>query len=133
MTEQHILHAQPELALMIIGGRWKMPILWRLALRPVWRYGELKKDLSPISHKMLSQQLKELGESGLVERKLYPVVPPRVEYSLTDKGKLALPAIRALCHFYSDFLEHEDKQPPACIEPDLLLPTKQQKRKVTQP
>jgi len=119
MSEPQILHIQPELALAIIGGRWKMPILWRLALKPVWRYGELKRDLGLISHKMLSQQLKELAESGLVERKLYPVVPPRVEYSLTNKGRLALPAIRALCHFYSDFMEHEGKQSPTCVEPDL--------------
>lgn len=118
MSESKNLHMQPEAALTIIGGRWKMPILWRLALRPVWRYGELKRDLGTISHKMLSQQLKELGESGLVDRKLYPVVPPHVEYSLTEKGRLALPAIRALCHFYSDILQYEDRQPSTCIEPD---------------
>lgn len=119
MSELKILHGQPEVALSIIGGRWKMPILWRLALKPVWRYGELKRDLGTISHKMLSQQLKELSESGLIERTLYPVVPPRVEYSLTNKGKLALPAIRALCNFYSDFLQYENKQSPVCIESDL--------------
>lgn len=116
MAESKILHTQPEAALSIIGGRWKMPIIWRLSLKPAWRYGELKRDLHTISHKMLSQQLKELAESGLIERKLYPVVPPHVEYSLTDKGELALPAIRALCHFYSDYLQSENKQPLVCIE-----------------
>lgn len=115
MSELEILHTQPEAALTIIGGKWKMPILWRLSLKPVWRYGELRRDLGTISHKMLSQQLKELEGSGLIQRKLYPVVPPRVEYSLTEKGRLALPAIQALCHFYSDLLRYEDKQPPVCI------------------
>lgn len=116
MSELKILHTQPEVALAIIGGKWKMPILWRLSLKSVWRYGELKRDLGTVSHKMLSQQLKELEESGLIHRKLYPVVPPRVEYSLTEKGKLTLPAIRALCHFYSDFLQFEDKRPPVCVD-----------------
>lgn len=74
-----------------------MPILWRLSQRPVWRYSELKRDLGQISHKMLSQQLKELEHDRFIERKLYPVVPPKVEYSLTERGRLTLPAIRALC------------------------------------
>jgi DNA-binding HxlR family transcriptional regulator len=89
---------RPEYALEKIGGKWKMPILWRLSKQNVWRYGELKKDLGAISHKMLSQQLKELERDGLITRRLYPVVPPKVEYALSEQGKLTLPAITALCN-----------------------------------
>ncbi len=98
----------PEYALERIGGKWKMPILWRLSQRPVWRYSELKRDLGSISHKMLSQQLKELERDDFIERILYPVVPPKVEYLLTEKGRLTLPAIRALCDLYNVL---EEKMP----------------------
>lgn len=101
---------RPEYALEKIGGKWKMPILWRLSQRPVWRYGELKRDLGQISHKMLSQQLKELGADGFIYRQLYPVVPPKVEYSLTDKGRLTLPAINALCELNGNLAKPDTKR-----------------------
>lgn len=84
-----------ELALDIIGGKWKMPILWRLKNR-VWRYGELKKDLGKITHKMLTEQLRELESDGLIHREVHQVVPPKVEYSLTEKGQTAIPVIEKL-------------------------------------
>lgn len=84
-----------ELALDVIGGKWKMPILWRLN-RKVWRYGELRKDLGIITHKMLTEQLKELEKAGLIDRKVYPVVPPKVEYRITKKGKTIVPIIESL-------------------------------------
>ena len=92
---------RPESVLEKIGGKWKMPILWRLHRHPVLRYSELKRDLATISHKMLSQQLKELERDGLVNRILYPVVPPKVEYTLTERGRLTLPAIQALCELHT--------------------------------
>ena len=84
-----------ELALDLVGGKWKMPILWRLQDR-VWRYGELKKSLGRITHKMLSEQLRELESDGLVHREVYPEVPPKVEYALTDKGRTVIPIIAEL-------------------------------------
>jgi DNA-binding HxlR family transcriptional regulator len=84
-----------ELALEIIGGKWKMPILWRLKEKP-WRYGELKKNLGQITHKMLTEQLRELERDGLIHREVYQVVPPKVEYSLTSKGETAIPIIESL-------------------------------------
>ena len=95
-------YQKPEQALEKIGGKWKMPILWRLNLKDAWRYSDLKRDLDPISHKMLSRQLRELEADGLIHRELYPVVPPKVEYSLTDIGKKALPAVKALCTFSAE-------------------------------
>ena len=84
-----------ELTLEIIAGRWKMPILWRLKDRK-WRYGELKKSIGKVTHKMLTEQLKEMERDGMIKRKSYPVVPPRVEYSLTKKGKSVIPIINKL-------------------------------------
>lgn len=84
-----------ELAQDAIGGKWKMPILWRLRERS-WRYNELKRDLGRVTHKMLTQQLRELERSGLVTRTVHAVVPPRVDYAITELGRSALPAIEAL-------------------------------------
>lgn len=78
-----------EFAMDRIGGTWKMPILWRLKDR-VMRYGELKKDIPRITHKMLTTQLRELEEEGFVTRKVYAVVPPKVEYSITKRGSRAI-------------------------------------------
>jgi len=99
MDDNNQHYQKPEQALEKIGGKWKMAIIWRLSLRTAWRYSELKRDMDPISHKMLSKQLKELEADGFIHRELYPVVPPKVEYSLTDLGRKALPAIKGLCEF----------------------------------
>ncbi|HEY7727045.1 MAG TPA: helix-turn-helix domain-containing protein [Candidatus Eisenbacteria bacterium] len=84
-----------EVAIAVIGGKWKMPILRRLAAR-IWRYGELRRDLGGVTHKMLTQQLRELERDGLLRRTVYAEVPPRVEYAITPLGRSALPSIRAL-------------------------------------
>lgn len=84
-----------ELALHVLGGRWKMPILWRLKTR-IWRYGELHRELAGISHKMLTQQLRELEQAGLLTRTVHPVVPPHVDYEITPLGASVMPAIEAL-------------------------------------
>ncbi len=90
---QHKVFYNPvEFALYFLGGTWKMPILWRLN-KATMRYSELKKSMPHITHKMLSSQLKELESHGLISRKAYPVVPPKVEYSITRKGKEAIPII----------------------------------------
>jgi DNA-binding HxlR family transcriptional regulator len=84
-----------ELAMHVIGGKWKMPILWRIKDRPR-RYGEIKKTLPKTSHKMLAQQLQELEKHGFIRRKVYPTVPPSVEYSMTPKGKGVIPVIETI-------------------------------------
>ncbi len=81
-----------EFAMDRIGGTWKMPILWRLK-DEVKRYGELKNNIPHITHKMLTSQLRELEEEGFVERKVYAVVPPKVEYKLTKRGKRAIDVV----------------------------------------
>jgi DNA-binding HxlR family transcriptional regulator len=84
-----------EFALHHIGGTWKMPILWRLKSR-VMRYSELRRDIPHISDKMLTTQLRELEASGLVQRTVYAEVPPRTEYSLSPKGREAIPVIETI-------------------------------------
>lgn len=92
-----------EFAMDRIGGTWKMPILWRLKER-VMRYGELKKDIPHITHKMLSSKLKELELEGFIERKVYAVVPPKVEYSITKRGKKSVVLIEAIRNYGIDLM-----------------------------
>ncbi len=87
-----------EFAMAHIGGTWKMPILWRLKDR-VMRYGELKKDIPHIADKMLTTQLRELEEEGFIHREVYPVVPPKVEYSMTEKGRTCIPVIETIRNY----------------------------------
>ena len=84
-----------EFAMDRIGGTWKMPILWRLKEK-ILRYGELKKDIPHITHKMLTSQLRELEEEGFINRKVYPVVPPKVEYTITERGRRSIKIIEAI-------------------------------------
>jgi DNA-binding HxlR family transcriptional regulator len=83
----------------IVGGKWKPVILWYLSNDSPKRYGELKKILVSISHKMLSQQLKELETDNLIHREEYRQIPPKVEYSITDKGRTLLPILKLMHHW----------------------------------
>ncbi|RBL91686.1 winged helix-turn-helix transcriptional regulator [Chitinophaga flava] len=103
-----------EFALSHIGGTWKMPILWRLRNRTL-RYSELKKDIPHITHKMLTTQLKDLEASGLIYREVFAEAPPKVEYSITEKGKNALPVIEMLIRYGKDLMseygvDHPEEQ-----------------------
>lgn len=93
-----------QYTLNIIGGKWKLVILWHLSIVNVLRYGEIKKSLSVITHKMLSQQLKELESDGLIYREEYHQIPPKVEYSLTDLGKSLLPVLQSMFNWGEDNL-----------------------------
>ena len=84
-----------ELSLSVLGGKWKILILWKLNESPM-RYGELRKSLPKVTHKMLTQQLRELESDEIIKRKVYPEVPPKVEYSLTLLGKSVMPVIDLL-------------------------------------
>ena len=83
-------------ALDIIGGKWRLPIIWALNKNNVLRYNELKKKVNGITNMMLSQSLKEMENYGLVNRKQFLEIPPRVEYSLTDTGKDLIKALELL-------------------------------------
>lgn len=83
----------------IIGGKWKMVIMYLLAENQPVRFNDLKRQIGAITYKTLSSQLKELEADGLVTRKEYPQVPPKVEYSLTDKAETLLPILEQLCEW----------------------------------
>lgn len=83
-------------ALSLISGKWKLKILYIIGYHESIRYGELKRQATPITHKILNAQLKELEADGLITRTEYPQVPPRVEYALSEKGYGLLPMYDAL-------------------------------------
>ncbi len=85
-----------ELTLNIIGGKWKPIILYHLGNEGTKRFGELRQMMPNITQKMLTQQLRELERDGLVHRRVYAEVPPKVEYSLTEFGQSIIPIIRTL-------------------------------------
>ena len=88
-----------EYTLSVIGGKWKMIIMFWLLQREVLRYGELKRCIAGVTHKMLSAQLKELEADGIIIRKEYQQIPPKVEYSLSDKGLSLMPILEEMCQW----------------------------------
>jgi DNA-binding HxlR family transcriptional regulator len=98
-----------QLVMEQIGGTWKAPILWRLKDH-VMRYGELRKDIPHISDKMLTTQLRELEEDGYIMRKVYAVVPPKTEYSLTKEGKEIIELITSIRNYGLKIMEKEKKK-----------------------
>ena len=86
-------------AISLIDGKWKMHILFWLWKMDTLRYSELKRALGNVTHKMLSNQLKELESDGLILRKEYPQVPPKVEYSLSAVGQTMMPILQQFCRW----------------------------------
>ena len=83
-------------ALSVIGGKWK-PVIARYLMLGTRRFGELRRLMPEVTQKMLTQQLRELERGGIVDRKIYQQVPPKVEYSLTAYGRTLQPVLRELC------------------------------------
>lgn len=88
----------------LVGSKWKLLILRNLLARP-WRFSEMKKSLDGISQKVLSDSLRSLEEDGIVTRTVYPEVPPRVEYSLSELGESMRPIISAMEQWGRDYQE----------------------------
>ena len=97
-----VFHCPVQLTLHTIMGKWKALILWNLR-EEIKRYGELKKLLPGVTHKMLTQQLRELEQDEIIHRKVYAVVPPKVEYSLTEQGKKIVPILEMMCEWGKSF------------------------------
>lgn len=91
-----------ETTLTLIGDKWKVLILRDLLLGTK-RFGELKKSIGTVSQKVLTAQLRDMEESGLVDRTVYAEVPPRVEYSLTELGKSLKPILDSLRNWGEDY------------------------------
>ncbi|SJZ95480.1 winged helix-turn-helix transcriptional regulator [Selenihalanaerobacter shriftii] len=105
MTDKKKVSTEIELTIDIIGGKWKCSIIWLLGTEGVKRFGEIKRFLPEVTHKVLTNQLQELEENNIINRKAYPVVPPKVEYSITDKGETLLPILELMCIWGKDYSE----------------------------
>jgi len=92
-----------EAALAVVGGKWKPIILWTLA-DGTKRFSGIQHTVPKITQAMLTKQLRELEHDGIVHRKVYAEVPPRVEYSLTEFGRTAIPVLKALCDWGDQYL-----------------------------
>lgn len=105
-----------EATLELIGGKYKALILWHLSENTL-RFSELKKLLPSATPKMLTQQLRELESNNLVHREVYPVIPPKVEYSLTTLGSSLMPVLVAMRNWGADYLRIKDIE-PSCFMMD---------------
>ena len=99
-----------ELTLALIGGKWKMLILWRLGKEGTKRFNELKESMSGVTQKILTSQLRDLEDDHLVHREVYPEVPPKVEYSLTEKGQSLIPILEAMYDWGTEYCEEFDEE-----------------------
>ncbi|MFH0780457.1 MAG: helix-turn-helix domain-containing protein [Pseudomonadota bacterium] len=95
-----------DVTLAVVGGKWKASILWHL-VKETMRFSELQRQFSDTTRKMLTQQLRELEADGLVHREVYPQVPPKVEYSLTEKGRSIYPILEKMCDWGRDYAGSE--------------------------
>ena len=106
-------HCPVEATLELIGGKYKALILWHLSGGTL-RFSELKKQVSA-TPKMLTQQLRELEAQALIHREVYAVVPPRVEYSLTELGRSLMPILVAMRDWGAGYMRHNKAQEPCCF------------------
>ncbi len=99
-----------SVTLRLIGGKYKALLLWHLTGQTL-RFHQLRKLVPEATPKMLTQQLRELETDGLITRTVYPVVPPRVEYALTESGRSLFPILKAMYDWGSDLMQKEGKTP----------------------
>jgi len=95
LTKEELPECPVATTVQLIGGKWKLLILRNLLQRP-WRFNELKKSLEGISQKVLTDSLRSMEADGIITRTVFPEVPPRVEYALTDLGQSMRPIIKAM-------------------------------------
>ena len=106
----HTENCPVEATLDLIGGKYKALILWHLSDGTL-RFSELRSRIHKATPKMLTQQLRELEAQELIHREVYPVIPPKVEYSLTATGKSLLPILVAMRDWGADYLRSKNQEP----------------------
>ena len=108
--DQTITYCPVDVTINMIGGKYKSLILWKLMSKSAMRFSELHKEIPTATAKMLTQQLRELESNGLIHRQVFPVVPPKVEYSLTNFGKSIKPVLESMYLWGSDYLNNQGLQ-----------------------
>lgn len=101
-----------ELGINILSGKWKLQILWHIHNKKIVRFNELQHNLGNITTKTLTEQLKELEKQQIINRTVYPEVPPKVEYSFTELGETLESVFQALCSWgiqYREALNSDEK------------------------
>ena len=102
LTKEELPACPVATTVRLIGSKWKLLIMRNLLARP-WRFNELKRDLEGISQKVLTDSLRSMEADGIITRTVYPEVPPRVEYSLTELGKSMRPILNAMADWGSNY------------------------------
>lgn len=113
MKEKNQFNCPVEATLSLIGGKYKPLILWHLINQPL-HYIELQRLIPKATPKMLSQQLHDLADCGMIHREVIPEKPPKTIYSLTTFGQSIIPLLDAMCQWGTNYLEGLDVQPPCC-------------------
>lgn len=99
-------NCEKELTLSLISGKWKIVIIYHLEKEGTLRFSEIKRLLPKITHKVLTTQIRELEEDGIVHRKVFPEVPPKVEYSLTGLGESLMPIVLMMYEWGKKNIKH---------------------------
>ena len=107
LTKEELPECDVATTVSIIGSKWKLLIIRNLLMRP-WRFNELKKSLEGISQKVLTDSLRSLEDDGIIIRTIYPEVPPRVEYSLSELGESMRPILDAMGSWGREYKEKLD-------------------------
>jgi len=115
MTEP-VYRCGVEVTLAVIGGKWKGLILWHLRLKTL-RFSQLQRRLQSVTQKMLTQQLRELEAEGLIHRQVYAEVPPKVEYSLAERGRSVIPILELMCAWGQDYAKETQGIDLECTNP----------------
>ena len=98
-----------EYGLSIFGGKWKSRIICVLAKKDILRYSEIRKEMTNITDTVLATSLKELILDGIIKRKQFDEIPPRVEYSLSSKGRSIIPIVQIICQCAGAYHEEENE------------------------
>ncbi len=104
LTKEELPECPVATTVSLIGSKWKLLIMRNLLVRP-WRFNELKKSLDGISQKVLTDSLRSMEEDGIITRTVYPEVPPRVEYALSEVGESMRPILTAMQEWGTNYKE----------------------------
>ena len=107
LTKEELPACPVATTVQMIGSKWKLLIMRNLLQRP-WRFNELKKDLEGISQKVLTDSLRSMKADGIITRTVYPEVPPRVEYALSDLGESMRPIMDAMAAWGTDYKKSKE-------------------------